>query len=98
MRYGADEGTRKTSERKKSSCAGKHEIKKKIFFEGIDKDEYLINYSPIIQTHISENLDEIEAVATIFKEYPSYAAVYDAAGLLTSKVIFFYLIISLYWC
>ncbi|XP_046481455.1 guanine deaminase [Neodiprion pinetum] len=40
-----------------------------------------------VQTHISENLDEIEAVTTAYKEYPSYAAVYDAAGLLTNKTV-----------
>ncbi|OAD58694.1 Guanine deaminase [Eufriesea mexicana] len=40
-----------------------------------------------IQTHISENLDEIEAVRNKFPEYSSYAAVYDAAGILTNKVL-----------
>ncbi|XP_048506789.1 guanine deaminase isoform X2 [Athalia rosae] len=40
-----------------------------------------------VQTHISENLDEIEAVTTTYREYPSYSAVYDAAGLLGSKTI-----------
>ena len=40
----------------------------------------------IFQTHVSENLDEIEAVKNMFPEYPSYTAVYDGAGLLTCKV------------
>ncbi|XP_046826004.1 guanine deaminase [Vespa crabro] len=40
-----------------------------------------------IQTHISENIDEIKAVRNMFKEYPSYASVYNAAGLLTNKTI-----------
>ncbi|XP_024947674.1 guanine deaminase isoform X9 [Cephus cinctus] len=40
-----------------------------------------------IQTHISENLDEIEAVRHLFKDYSSYSAVYDEAGLLTNKTI-----------
>lgn len=41
---------------------------------------------PLFQTHISENVDEVKAVRNIFKEYPSYASVYNAAGLLTNKV------------
>ncbi|CAD1472802.1 unnamed protein product, partial [Heterotrigona itama] len=40
-----------------------------------------------IQTHVSENLDEIKAVNNMFPEYPSYAAVYDGAGLLTCKTV-----------
>ncbi|XP_060817178.1 guanine deaminase isoform X1 [Bombus pascuorum] len=40
-----------------------------------------------IQTHVSENQDEVEAVKNNFPEYPSYAAVYDAAGLLTNKTV-----------
>ncbi|XP_015182300.1 PREDICTED: guanine deaminase [Polistes dominula] len=40
-----------------------------------------------IQTHISENLDEIKAVLNMFKDYTSYASVYNAAGLLTDKTI-----------
>ncbi|KAK2589021.1 hypothetical protein KPH14_001864 [Odynerus spinipes] len=40
-----------------------------------------------IQTHISENVDEILAVRNTFKDYPSYAAVYNAAGLLTNKTV-----------
>lgn len=37
-----------------------------------------------VQSHISENLDEIEAVKQIFNT--SYASAYDDAGLLTKKV------------
>lgn len=37
-----------------------------------------------IQSHISENLEEIEMVKGIFKT--SYAGAYDEAGLLTNKV------------
>ncbi|XP_043483099.1 guanine deaminase [Leptopilina heterotoma] len=40
-----------------------------------------------VQTHISENADEVKAVSQVFNEYLSYAKVYDAAGLLTSKTI-----------
>ncbi|KAF3423352.1 hypothetical protein E2986_06296 [Frieseomelitta varia] len=40
-----------------------------------------------VQTHVSENLDEIEAVKNMFPEYPSYTAVYDGAGLLTCKTV-----------
>lgn len=41
---------------------------------------------PLFQTHISENVDEIKAVRNMYKEYPSYASIYNAAGLLTNKV------------
>lgn len=40
-----------------------------------------------IQSHVSENKDEIIAVQKMFPEYCSYAAVYDAAGLLTNKTV-----------
>ncbi|XP_076292507.1 guanine deaminase isoform X2 [Lasioglossum baleicum] len=40
-----------------------------------------------IQSHISENLQEIEAVKQIFPECSSYADVYDTAGLLTDKTV-----------
>jgi len=39
-----------------------------------------------VQTHISENLSEIQAVADTYPQFNSYAAVYDNAGLLTNKV------------
>jgi hypothetical protein len=39
-----------------------------------------------LQTHISENKEEVNAVKAHFSEYPSYTAIYDAAGLLTNKV------------
>ncbi|XP_023165121.2 guanine deaminase [Drosophila hydei] len=38
-----------------------------------------------VQSHISENLDEIEAVKQIFNT--SYASAYDDAGLLTKKTV-----------
>lgn len=41
-----------------------------------------------IQSHISESVSEIETVKDIFKM--KYAEVYDAAGLLTNKVSFFF--------
>ncbi|XP_011693826.1 PREDICTED: guanine deaminase-like [Wasmannia auropunctata] len=40
-----------------------------------------------IQTHVSENKDEIIAVKRAYPDQPSYAAVYDSAGLLTSKTV-----------
>ncbi|XP_032673661.1 guanine deaminase [Odontomachus brunneus] len=40
-----------------------------------------------IQSHVSENKDEINAVKKSFAQQSSYAAVYDAAGLLTPKTI-----------
>ncbi|XP_071643222.1 guanine deaminase [Temnothorax longispinosus] len=40
-----------------------------------------------IQTHVSENKDEIAAVEAAFPNQPSYTAVYDAAGLLTNKTV-----------
>lgn len=40
-----------------------------------------------IQTHISENTAEIEAVLAQFPEHGSYAAIYDAAGLLTPRTV-----------
>ncbi|KAI9783027.1 MAG: hypothetical protein M1816_001604 [Peltula sp. TS41687] len=40
-----------------------------------------------IQTHISENISECDLVRELFPDSPSYAAVYDRYGLLTSKTI-----------
>ncbi|KYN06027.1 PREDICTED: guanine deaminase [Cyphomyrmex costatus] len=40
-----------------------------------------------IQSHVSENKDEIIAVKQAFPHLPSYTAVYDAAGLLTNKTV-----------
>ncbi|XP_058810850.1 guanine deaminase [Phymastichus coffea] len=40
-----------------------------------------------VQTHISENLDEVRTVTKLFPELSSYAGVYDAAGLLTDKTV-----------
>ncbi|XP_078047966.1 guanine deaminase-like isoform X3 [Augochlora pura] len=40
-----------------------------------------------IQSHISENIEEIIAVINMFPECSSYAEVYDEAGLLTDKTV-----------
>lgn len=40
-----------------------------------------------IQTHISENTNEVALVQSLFPEASSYAAVYDKAGLLTNRTI-----------
>jgi len=40
-----------------------------------------------IQSHLSENKVEVEWVRSLFPESPSYAAVYDEAGLLTDRTI-----------
>lgn len=40
-----------------------------------------------IQTHISENTSEVALVKELFPEHESYAAVYDAHGLLTPRTI-----------
>ncbi|KAL5340877.1 hypothetical protein BJX70DRAFT_82172 [Aspergillus crustosus] len=46
-------------------------------------------YSPPlhIQTHISENVDEVALVSSLFPESESYADVYDKHNLLTEKMI-----------
>lgn len=40
-----------------------------------------------IQSHLSENPDEVKWVRDLFPELPSYTAVYDRAGLLTERTI-----------
>jgi guanine deaminase len=40
-----------------------------------------------VQTHIAENVREVALVADMFPDQPSYAAVYDAHGLLTNRTI-----------
>ncbi|KAI1394205.1 guanine deaminase [Hypoxylon trugodes] len=40
-----------------------------------------------IQTHISENVDELKLVKDTFPEFPHYTGVYDAHGLLGTKTI-----------
>lgn len=40
-----------------------------------------------VQSHLSENKDEVEWVQSLFPSLPSYAAIYDAAGLLTERTI-----------
>jgi guanine deaminase len=38
-----------------------------------------------VQSHLSENVDEIAWIRRLFPDYPSYAAVYDAAGILNER-------------
>lgn len=40
-----------------------------------------------VQTHLSENKDEVEWVRKLFPNCPSYTAVYDSAGMLTERSI-----------
>lgn len=40
-----------------------------------------------VQTHISENLNEVELVKKMFPDQPTYAHVYDHHGLLTPRTI-----------
>lgn len=40
-----------------------------------------------IQSHLSENRSEVEWVRKLFPEFPSYAGIYDAAGLLTHRTV-----------
>lgn len=40
-----------------------------------------------IQTHVSENLNEIKLVKEMFPDHGTYAEVYDACGLLTDRTI-----------
>lgn len=40
-----------------------------------------------IQTHISENMGEVELVREMFPDAPSYAGVYDMYGLLTERTV-----------
>ena len=40
-----------------------------------------------IQSHLSENVDEVAWVRSLFPGLPSYAATYDAAGMLTERSI-----------
>jgi guanine deaminase len=41
----------------------------------------------LIQTHLSENKDEIKWVKELFPESTSYTDVYDRNGLLTDKTV-----------
>lgn len=42
----------------------------------------------LLQTHLSENADEIEAVGELFPEARDYLDVYDRAGLVTDRSVF----------
>lgn len=44
-------------------------------------------YDLPIQSHIAENLDEVEFTLKLFPGHANYAEVYDAAGLLTNKCV-----------
>ena len=46
-----------------------------------------LEYNLPIQSHISENVDEIKFTLKVFPEFKNYADVYDSAGILTSKTI-----------
>jgi guanine deaminase len=43
--------------------------------------------SAFVQSHLSENVDEIALIRSLFPEFPSYAAVYKAAGMLSERSI-----------
>ena len=49
--------------------------------------ELALDRRAFVQSHLSENLDEVKWVRSLFPEHPSYAAVYDAAGLLGERTI-----------
>lgn len=49
------------------------------------KEKYPTTY---IQTHLSENLDEIQWVKSLFPNAKSYLDVYDSFGLVTNRAIF----------
>jgi len=44
-------------------------------------------HDAVLQTHISENVDEIKSTAALFPESKSYADVYDRHGCLTRKTL-----------
>jgi guanine deaminase len=49
--------------------------------------EFALQHGAFVQSHLSENKDEIEWVRKLFPGYPSYAGVYDSAGMLTERSI-----------
>ncbi len=44
-------------------------------------------FDAYIQTHLSENHNEIEMVRSLFPRHPSYTAVYEACGLLGDRTV-----------
>lgn len=44
-------------------------------------------YGTLIQTHLAENPDELQAVARLFPDAPNYTAVYADAGLLGPRTV-----------
>jgi guanine deaminase len=49
--------------------------------------ELAARYGTCVQTHLNENAGEIALVRELFPDIPSYAAVYDAFGLLTHRTV-----------
>jgi len=49
--------------------------------------EIALERGAFVQSHLSENRHEVEWVRRLFPSSPSYAAVYDSAGLLTERSI-----------
>jgi guanine deaminase len=44
-------------------------------------------HGAFVQSHLSENKDEVEWIGRLFPELPSYTSVYDSAGLLSERSI-----------
>lgn len=51
----------------------------------------------MLQTHVSENRDEIEEIKKLFPNATDYTDVYDQAKLLTQKVCKFFLELLINW-
>lgn len=49
--------------------------------------EFARKHGAFVQSHLSENRDEVKLVRSLFPDLPSYAAVYDSAGLLGERTI-----------
>ncbi|MDD4157594.1 MAG: amidohydrolase family protein, partial [Candidatus Cloacimonetes bacterium] len=49
--------------------------------------QYIQNISPYVQTHLSENIDEVKSVKTYFQNAVSYTDVYNQAGILGPKTL-----------
>jgi guanine deaminase len=49
--------------------------------------EFALERGAYVQSHLSENKDEVEWVSRLFPGLPSYTAVYDSAGILTPRSI-----------
>ncbi|MFO0587215.1 MAG: guanine deaminase [Polyangiaceae bacterium] len=53
-----------------------------------DAGEFAARHGLCVQTHLSENLGEIEATRAAFPEAPDYLGVYEAAGLVGERSLF----------